>query len=75
MKRYTLIIIALGFFGTFQLFSQPMNRSTAKVMLNTAVERYDSMDYYNALEWFQKLNDDNKKDQYSTFKIVIIYSK
>lgn len=75
MKRYTLIIIALGFFGTFQLFSQPMNRSTAKVMLNTAVERYDSMDYYNALEWFQKLNDDNKKDQYSTFKIAELQFK
>ncbi len=75
MKRYALIIIVLVCSGAYQLFSQPMNRSTSKVMLTTAEERYDSMDYYNALEWFQKLNDENKKDQYSTFKIAELQFK
>ncbi|HMG16092.1 MAG TPA: OmpA family protein, partial [Saprospiraceae bacterium] len=75
MKRYALMMMVLVFSGASQLFSQPMNRSTSKVMLTTAEERYDSMDYYNALEWFEKLNDENKKDQYSTFKIAELQFK
>ncbi len=68
--RYISTLILLAFsIGT--LFAQPLNRSTADEMLQTAEEQYEKRDYYNALEWYEKVYDENR-DLDVAYKIAVI---
>lgn len=61
MNRYILFFCFL-IAGLSTTLAQPLNRSTARTNLSIAESRYDSMDYYNSLEYYTKYLDDNKKD-------------
>ena len=70
MKRYTFIVITFILFGALQAISQPMNRSTPQVLEKIAEERFDSMDYFNSLEYYEKLYEEDKKNVEVNFKIA-----
>lgn len=69
MNRYILFFCFL-IAGLSITLAQPLNRSTARTNLSIAESRYDSMDYYNSLEYYTKYLDDNKKDLPTQAKIA-----
>ncbi len=77
MKRITMKLISKIFFTIGLILSlaiivqaQPLNRSTPRALIKTAEARKDSMDYFNALEYYDKYFDDNKKDMEVLFQMA-----
>ncbi len=67
MRQFaTLILFSLSIGA---LFAQPLNRSKVDEMLATADELYEMRDYYNALEWYEKVYEENR-DLDIAFKIA-----
>ena len=69
MRHITTLILFILSIGT--LFAQPLNRSTAEKMLAIADETYAKRDFYNALEWYEKVYDENK-DLDVAYKIAVV---
>jgi peptidoglycan-associated lipoprotein len=69
MRHITTLILFIFSIGT--LFAQPLNRATAEKMLAIADETFAKRDYYNALEWYEKVYDENK-DLDVAYKIAVI---
>lgn len=67
MNRYKLLFFGLLLFCLNTAWSQPLNRSTEKTNLNLAKERFDSMDYYNSREYYEKYREQNKKELEAKF--------
>lgn len=62
MNKHKLLFFCIVIFGLQTAWSQPLNRSTAKTNITLAEARFDSMDYYNSLDYYLKYQEDNKKD-------------
>ena len=67
MNKYKLLFFGLLLFCMNTAWSQPLNRSTEKTNLNLAKERFDSMDYYNSREYYEKYREENKKELEAKF--------
>lgn len=61
MNRYILIFCFFAT-GVLSVTAQPLNRSTSKTNITLAEARFDSMDYYNSLDYYMKYQEENKKD-------------
>jgi len=59
MRPISTLILFMFTLGT--LIAQPINRSTVDEMLATADEQFEMRDYYNALEWYEKVYDENRE--------------
>ncbi|MFT5166300.1 MAG: peptidoglycan-associated lipoprotein [Saprospiraceae bacterium] len=69
MRQITTLILFILSIGT--LFAQPLNRSTAEKMLALADETYANRDYYNALEWYEKVYEETS-DLGVAYKIAMV---
>lgn len=70
MNRYRFLFCCLLIFVLQSAWGQPLNRSTSKTNITLAESRFDSMDYYNSLEYYEKYYEDNKKDLQVQYKIA-----
>ena len=57
MRSLSIIICSLFFSGA--LMAQPLNKETLASMLQTAEEQMALKDYYNALEWYEKAEEES----------------
>ena len=69
MRHITTLILFIFTAGT--IIAQPLNRSTAAEMLATAEEQYAKRDFYNALEWYEKVYEE-ERDLDIAYKIAVI---
>ena len=59
MKSTITLLFAILLSVTFSI-AQPLNKATAKVMLETAQEQVEKQDPYQALVWYEKYYDETK---------------
>lgn len=62
MNRISLLFAfaILGSWSGGAILAQPINQATPEKMLEIAQEKLEEKDYYNALEWFEKYEEENE---------------
>jgi peptidoglycan-associated lipoprotein len=70
MLKYILIF----FLPLSTVLSQPLNRPTTKIMLETAEDQWNKKYYYNALDWYTRAYKDTK-DKNLAIKLAECYDK
>ena len=58
MKNYITLLVFL--LTGMVVWSQPLNRATYSMMIQTAEEQMEKKDYYRALEWYEKAYEESK---------------
>lgn len=64
MIRYTIALLFVAFLGTLTM-AQPLNEVTYEMMIETADGAFNSEDYSNAAEWYEKAYKERKDKDFA----------